>query len=58
MSDGHLVRHAARQSQRLEEVRGLAGEDGDAVGAVGRQIVLEEAAGALERGLEGRAILV
>jgi hypothetical protein len=58
MADRHLVRHAAGQFQRLEQGRRLTGEEGDPVGAVGRQVVLQEAAGALERGLEGHAILV
>ena len=56
--DRHPVRHAARQLQRLEQVGRLAGEHGERVRAVARKVVLEEAAGALQRGLEGGSVVV
>jgi hypothetical protein len=58
VADRHLVRHAARQLQRLEYGRGFACENRHPMGAVRGQVVLQEAAGALKRGLEGYAILV
>ena len=58
VTDGHLVGNASWQLQRLEEVGLLAHEHRDAASAVGGQIVLQEAAGALERRLQGHAVVV
>ena len=56
--DENLVRDGTWQLQRLEEIRFLAAEHGDAVRSVGGQFVLEEVARTLKGGLESDTVLV
>src|SRR5918994_6117662 len=50
--------HWPRQLDRLEKLGGLAREDRDPLGALGRQVALEELGGALERGVQPHLVLV
>jgi hypothetical protein len=56
--DRDPVGHAARQLEGLEEVAALTSEHREAVGAIAREIVLQEGARAFERRLERRLVLV